>query len=134
MPVFSKSGVYLVKTGSEEFCVSVRSSPKEGLVQFLEGSQVPAMEKITHSVVDYNPADNLQKYHAGRNRTFELFLPLVLLATLALFVEGWLANPIRARAEKTTRSESTQTAGQDKQPDDTLSTSGREVLVGRGAG
>ena len=134
MPVFSKSGVYLVKTGSEEFCVSVRSSPKEGLVQFLEGSQVPAMEKITHSVVDYNPADNLQKYHTGRSRTFELFLPLVLLATLALFVEGWLANPIRARAEKTTRSESTQTAGQDKQPGDTLSTSGREVLVGRGAG
>jgi len=134
MPVFSKSGVYLVKAGSEEFCVSVRSSEKEGLMQFLEGSQVPAMEKITHSVVDYDPADDLQKYHAGRSRTFELFLPLVLLATLALLVEGWLANPIRARAEKTMRSESTQTAGQGKQPGDTLSTSGQEFLIGRGAG
>lgn len=40
MPVFSKSGVYLVKAGDEEFCVSVRSSPKEGLTQFLKGSQV----------------------------------------------------------------------------------------------
>jgi hypothetical protein len=134
MPVFPKSGVYLVKAGGEEFCVSVRSSPKEGLTQFLQGSQVPAMEKITHSIVDYNPADDLQKYHAGQTRTFELFLPFILLATLALLAEGWLANPIRARAKKTTRSESTQAAGQSKQPGDTLSTSDQEVLVGRGAG
>jgi len=134
MPAFSKSGVYLVKAGNKEFCVSVRSSPKEGLTQFLQGSKIPAMEKITHSVVDYDPADDLQKYHAGQSRTFELFLPLVLLATLALLIEGWLANPIRARAEKTTRSESTQAAGQGKQPGETLSTSGQEVLVSGGAG
>ena len=134
MPIFSKSGVYLVKAGSEEFCVSVRSSPKEGLTQFLQGSKVPAMDKITHSIVDYNPADDLQKYHAGQSRTFELFLPLVLLATLALLVEGWLANPIRARAEKTTHPESTHAAGHGKQPGDTLSTSGQEVLVSGGAG
>jgi hypothetical protein len=134
MPVFSKSGAYLVKAGSEECCVSVRSSPKEGLTQFLQGSQVPAMEKITHSIVDYNPADDLLKYHVGQSRTYELFLPFILLATLALLAEGWLANPIRARAEKTTRSESTQASSLDKQPGDTLSTSGQEVLVNRGAG
>ena len=134
IPIFSKSGVYLVKAGDEEFCVSVRSSPKEGLTQFIQGSQVPAMEKITHSIVDYDPADDLQKYHAGQSRTFELFLPLVLLATLALLAEGWLANPIRARAEKTIRQENTQAAGQSKQPGDTLSTPGQEVLVGGGAG
>jgi hypothetical protein len=134
MPVFSKSGVYLVKAGNEEFCVSVRSSPKEGLTQFLKDSKVPAMEKITHSIVDYNPADDLQKYHAGQSRTFELFLPFIILTTLALLAEGWLANPIRARVEKTTRSESTKAAGQGKQPGDALNTSGQEVLVGGGAG
>jgi hypothetical protein len=134
MPVFSKSGVYLIKAGDEEFCVSVRSSPKEGLTQFLEGTQVPAMEKITHSIVDYNPADDLQKYHVGQSRMYELFLPFILLATLALLAEGWLANPIRARAEKTTRSESTQAAGQNKQPSDALSTSDQEVLISGGAG
>jgi len=133
-PVFSKSGVYLVKTANEEFCVSVRSSPQEGLTQFLKGSKVPAMEKITHSIVDYDPADDLQKYHTGQSRTFDLFLPLVLLATLALLAEGWLANPVRARAEKTTRSESTQPDGQGKQPGEALSTSGREILVSGGAG
>ena len=79
------------------------------------------MEKITHSIVDYNPAGDLQKYHAGQSRTFEMFLPFVLLATLSLLAEGWLANPIRAMAEKTTRSESTTAAGQ-------------EVLAGGGAG
>ena len=134
MPVFSKSGVYLVKTGNEEYCVSVRSSPKEGLTQFLQGSKVPAMEKITHSIVDYNPADDLQKYHAGLSHTFELFLPLLLLATLALLIEGWLANPIRARSERTTRPESKSATGQNKQHSDAVSTSDQEVLIGRGAG
>jgi len=133
MPVFSKSGVYLVKAGNEEFCVSVRSSEKEGLMQFLQGTQVPAMEKITHSIVDYKPADDLQKYQVGQSRTFELFLPFILLATLALLAEGWLANPIMARTEKTTRPESTQTAGQGKQPGDALSTSDQEVLISGGA-
>ena len=92
------------------------------------------MEKITHSIVDYNPTDDLQKYHAGQSRTFELFLPFVLLTTLALLAEGWLANPIRARAEKTTRPESTQAAGQNKQPGDAVSKSDQEVLVSGGAG
>jgi hypothetical protein len=133
-PVFFKSGVYLVKAGNEEFCVSVRSSPKEGLTDFLQGSQVPAMGKITHSIVDYKPMDDLQKYHAGLSRTFELFLPLLLLATLALLIEGWLANPIRAGAEKTTRTVGTQSAAMEKLPGEAVKKSEQEILVSGGAG
>jgi len=133
-PVFSKSGVYLVKAGSEEFCVSVRSSSKEGLTQFLQGSQVPAMQKIKHSIVDYNPADDLQKYHAGLSRTINLFLPLLLLATLALLAEGWLANPIRARAEKSTRTVGKRSAGLEKQPGEAVNMADQEILVSGGAG
>jgi HAMP domain-containing protein len=48
--------------------------------------------------VDYDPTEDLAKYHYGQVRTFELFLPLVLLATLAMLAEGWLANPIRAKS------------------------------------
>jgi len=99
MPAFSKPGVFLVKTSDKEYCVSVRSSEKEGLMQFIRGSQVPALERIAHTVLDYDPADDLQKYQYGHSRTFELFLPFVLLATLALLAEGWLANPIRARLQ-----------------------------------
>jgi len=133
MPVFSKSGVYLVKAGNEEFCVSVRSSPKEGLTQFLQGSQVPSMQKIKHSIIDYKPEDDLQEYHAGLSRTFELFLPFLLLATLALLIEGWLANPVRARTEKKTRPEIAQKTGQSEQISDTMITSDEEVLIGKGA-
>ena len=99
MPAFSKPGVYLAKSGDTEYCVSVRSSDKEGLMQFVTGSKVPALNRVTHEIVDYNPSEGFEKYHLGQSRTFNMFLPLVLLATLALLVEGWLANPIRARAE-----------------------------------
>ncbi len=96
--VFSKPGVYLVKGGEKEYRVCVRSSEKEGLTQFLGGTQVPTLEHVTHSVVDYDPTEDFAKYHYGQVRTFELFLPLVLLATLAMLAEGWLANPIRAKS------------------------------------
>ncbi len=100
MPAFSKPGVYLAKSGDKEYCVSVRSSDKEGLTQFVTGSQVPALSRVTHEIVDYNPSGGFDKYHLGQSRTFNMFLPLVLLATLALLVEGWLANPIRAKTER----------------------------------
>jgi len=133
MPAFSKSGVYLVKSGDKEYCVSVRSSEKEGLEQFLKGSQVPALEKITHRIVNYNPDEELQKYHSGQSRTFELFLPLILLATFALLVEGWLANPVRAMREETTKSGSKLATAQRKEVNDALNEPDHEVLISRGA-
>lgn len=99
MPAFSKPGVYLAKSGEKEYCVSVRSSDKEGVNQFITGPQVAALNRVTHEIVDYDPSGGFEKYHVGQSRTFNVFLPLVLLATLALLVEGWLANPIRARTE-----------------------------------
>jgi hypothetical protein len=134
MPTFSRSGVYLAKSGDKEYFVSVRSSEKEGLKQFLKGSQVPALERITHKIVDYDPAKGLQEYHYGQTRTYELFLPLILLATLALLVEGWLANPVRAKSEEMTKSKSKLATAQNEQAGQTLSEPDREVLVGGGAG
>lgn len=133
MPAFSKAGVYLIKSDDKEYCVSVRSSEKEGLEQFLKGSQVPAMEKITHKIVNYNPNEELQKYHAGQSRTFEMFLPLLLLATLALLVEGWLANPVRARREETKKPENKRKAPQRKRVNDKLNEPDHEFLISRGA-
>lgn len=127
MPVLTKPGVYQIKAGDKEYCVSVRSSEKEGLTQFVEGSQIPALERITHTVVDYDPADELQKYHYGHSRTFELFLPLVILATLALLAEGWLANPVRAKSEEVTPLE----GGRQGEKMDEL---GQKVLISRGVG
>jgi hypothetical protein len=127
MPVFTKPGVYQIKASNREYCISVRSSDKEGLTQFVEGSQIPALEKITHTVVDYDPTDELEKYHYGHSRTFELFLPLVILATIALLAEGWLANPVRAKSEEITSLEGSS-------PNEQVEESGREILMSRGVG
>jgi len=129
MPAFSKPGVFLVKAGEKEYCVSVRSSEKEGLMQFIRGSQVPALERITHTVLDYDPAEDLQKYQYGHSRTFELFVPLILLATLALLAEGWLANPIRAKSATMQPAGGSLPQGRDgnRQAE-------REILAGRGVG
>lgn len=131
MPVFTKPGVYQIKASNKEYCISVRSSEKEGLTQFVKGPHIPALEKITHTVVDYSPTDELEKYHYGHSRTFELFLPLVILATIALLAEGWLANPVRARSEEVTPLEG---KARSEQVGDMMGESGREVLMSRGVG
>ena len=134
MPAFSKSGVYLVKSGEKEYCVSVRSSDKEGLTQFLAGSRVPALGRITHEIVDYNPAEGFEKYHHGQSRTYNMFLPLLLLATLALLVEGWLANPRRARAEQVTKAGAGAGAAAKEQAAEPAGTIDAQVAVSGGAG
>jgi hypothetical protein len=133
-PAFSKPGVYLLQSGEREYCVSVRSSDKEGLTQFVKGSQVSALGGVTHEIVDYDSAEGFEKYHYGQSRTFELFLPLILLATLALLVEGWLANPIRAKSESTTQPKSALETTPGEQVGKTLSEPDREILISGGAG
>ncbi|TKJ33413.1 MAG: hypothetical protein CEE38_20635 [Planctomycetes bacterium B3_Pla] len=133
-PAFSKPGVYLLQSGDREYCVSVRSSDKEGLTQFVKGSQVSALGGVTHEIVDYDPAEGFEKYHYGQSRTFELFLPLILLATLALLVEGWLANPVRAKSESTTQPKSTLETTLGEQMGKTLNEPDREILVSGGVG
>jgi len=127
LPVFTQPGVYQVNAEDKEYCISVRASEKEGLTQFVEGSQIPVLEKITHTVVNYDPADGLEKYHYGHSRTYELFLPLLLLATLALLAEGWLANPVRAKSEEIVSREGERRSEQSDE-------SKRKVLIGRGVG
>jgi Aerotolerance regulator N-terminal/von Willebrand factor type A domain len=133
IPAFSQPGVFLIKAGEKEYCVSVRASEKEGLMQFIRGSQVPTMGRIAHTVVDYDPAEDLRKYQYGYSRTFELFLPFVLLATLALLAEGWLANPLRARSA-TTQAQGKHDIAEIEKAGDTDGRTQREFAVGRGAG
>jgi len=98
VPVFPKAGVYLLTAGDSQYCISVRASDKEGLDKFLQGSQVPAMGRIAHYVFDYNEAEDFEQYRRYQARTVELYLPLLLLATLALLAEGLLGSPKPVRA------------------------------------
>jgi hypothetical protein len=71
----------------------VRASDKEGLEQFVEGSEVPALGQIAHKILPFDEAADFEQYHKGQARSVEMFLPLLLLATLALLAEGWLGAP-----------------------------------------
>jgi len=107
IPAFPRAGVYLVTAGDNKYCISVRSSATEGLERFIEGSEVPAMGQIAHEILPYDEAIDFEQYHKGQARSVELFLFLLLLATLALLAEGWLGAPrlSKAREEKTPEAE-----------------------------
>ena len=107
IPAFPRAGVYLVTAGDKKYCISVRASGKEGLEKFVEGSEVPAMGQIAHKILPYDEAVDFAQYHKGQARSVELFLLLLLLATLALLAEGWLGAPrlSKAREEKTPEAE-----------------------------
>jgi hypothetical protein len=103
IPAFPRAGVYLAKTGNNKFCISVRASEKEGLEEFVEGSQVPAMGRIAHKILPYNETEDFEQHHKGQARAIELYLFLLLLATLALLAEGWLGAPKLARSRQSAR-------------------------------
>ncbi len=98
IPAFPRTGVYLVTAGDEKYCISVRASEKEGLEQFVEGPEVAALGHITHKILPFDEAADFEQYHKGQARSVELFLALLLLATLALLIEGWLGAPRLSQA------------------------------------
>ncbi|MCP4613392.1 MAG: VWA domain-containing protein [Planctomycetes bacterium] len=100
VPAFPRTGVYLVTAGDEKYCISVRASEKEGLEQFVEGSEVAALGEIAHKILPFDEAADFEQYHKGQARSVELFLPLLLLATLALLAEGWLGAPRLSKGSK----------------------------------
>ncbi len=100
IPAFPRAGVYLVTAGDKKYCISVRASEKEGVEKFIEGSEVPAMGQIAHKILPYDEAVDFEQYHKGQARSVELFLFLLLLATLALLAEGWLGAPRLSRASQ----------------------------------
>jgi hypothetical protein len=107
IPAFPRAGVYLVTAGDNKYCISVRASEKEGLEKFVEGSEMPALGQIAHQILPYDEAVDFEQYHKGQARSVEMFLFLLLLATLALLAEGWLGAPRLSRAgqEKTPEAE-----------------------------
>ena len=102
MPVFTQPGAYRLKTGDRIIAVSVCSSSREGLMQFVDGTSIPGLNSVTHEIVNFDPDDAFEQYHQGLSRTFNLFLPLILMATAAMLVEGWLAHPVRAGSARVT--------------------------------
>jgi hypothetical protein len=98
MPAFPRTGVFLATTGSDKCCISVRASDKEGRRQFVESSGVPILGPIAHTVVAFDVNADYAQYHAGQARAVELYIPSLLLLTLAVLLEGLLgASRVRSR-------------------------------------
>ncbi len=99
LPAFPRTGVYLATMGDRKSCLAVRASPKEGDWQFVEGTSVPILGPVAHTVVPFEAQADYAKYHAGQARVTELYVPLLVLATIALLLEGLLgAARVRSRS------------------------------------
>ena len=93
IPALPRTGVYLLKTGDEETCLSIRPSEKEGNARFVEATDLPLMGSVRHTVVAYDADRDYTRYHAAQARAAELYVPLLLLALLLMMVEGLLGAP-----------------------------------------
>jgi hypothetical protein len=102
LPAFPRTGVYLATTGNQKCCLAVRSSSREGELGFVESTSVPALGPISHTVLPFDAQTNYTQYHAGQARVRELYVPLLLLATLAVLVEG-LLGAARVRSGRVCR-------------------------------
>ncbi len=98
LPAFPRTGVYLATMGDRKSCLAVRASPREGEWQFVEGTSVPILGPVAHTIVPFDAQADYSKYHVGQARVTELYVPLLVLATLALLIEGLLsAARVRSR-------------------------------------
>ncbi|MEI7729447.1 MAG: BatA and WFA domain-containing protein [Verrucomicrobiota bacterium] len=91
-PVFPRTGVYAVTAGKKMYCVAVRSSSKEGVRQFIASDKVPALAGLSYGVRNFSDAESVAAEARKMQSSLDTFLPFLLLALLALGVEGWLAN------------------------------------------
>ena len=101
-------------------------------MQFVTGSRIPAFQGLGHEIVDFDPGERFARYHQGQNRTFNLFLPLLLLATAAWLAEGWLANPVRVISEHVIPSHGASSRSQSNRTHTTFEQVEQTVAAGRG--
>jgi aerotolerance regulator-like protein/VWA domain-containing protein len=93
MPAFVKMGVYLIEGEKGKTCVSVRASDREGIEQYIEEDEVPIIGRLAHKVTPYEEGEDFSDFQErSAFAKVRFYLPLLLLATLALLAEGLLAN------------------------------------------
>lgn len=100
LPVFPRSGVYAVRTGTNLAYVSVRSSDQEARRAFITSDRIPALGSLSATVRDFSDAETIAAQARQMQTAMELFLPFLLLAMLCLAAEGWLANPRPRKAKQ----------------------------------
>jgi hypothetical protein len=103
IPAFPRSGAYSVRVEDEQrgtfesFCLSVRSSDREGSGRVVESATVPALGSFPHTVRNLSEGD-LEEVAAASRTGSPLYTPLLVLALLGLMVESLLGAPPLRRA------------------------------------
>jgi hypothetical protein len=92
LPVFARSGVYALESPERVWSISVRSADSEGTREMVSGDAIPLLAGIEHRVFDYQSLDDFENQLATGATGTALFLPLLLLALLALLIESWLGS------------------------------------------
>jgi len=103
VPVFPRSGAYSIQVGQESFCLSVRSADQEGSRRFIETDVVPAAAGMPYTVRTLEETDLTEALNASR-AGLPLYLPLLILAMLALVAESLLGAPPGNAKESNQRS------------------------------
>ncbi len=100
LPPFPRAGVYALSIGDQEFVVSVRASPGEGLPGCVAGDTAPALGALRHRVEDFHGGDDMVAAWRRGRTGLEAMPWLLALAFAAVLAEGWLANRslVRPRA------------------------------------
>jgi len=92
-PAFARSGVYTVQAGTNTITLAIRSSDREGRLQFLPSDTIPVLDGLNYTVKTLSEASALTDTTVIARRGLNLYLPFLLLALAAWIAEGWLANP-----------------------------------------
>ena len=96
-PRLVRSGGYEMRIGEKRYGLSVRGSVEEGSQKFVTDQNVPVMGEIDHKVVALNDDDELKALLVASRTGIDLYLPLLLLAMVAMIAEGILGSPRKHR-------------------------------------
>jgi hypothetical protein len=92
MPIFARSGVYVIENGPHQTYVAVNASARESREAYLSGKEVPAAGGLAYSMDNYRSANDLMAKLKRRRVGLDFYTPFVLACLLALVTEGWLAS------------------------------------------
>ncbi len=100
-PILVRGGAYIATVGQQETCLTVLPSGDEGRSGFIEGTDVGALEGITHAVRELSDEENFRDELQDSLTGAGLYLPLLLLALAFMIVEGLLGAPAKKWKDST---------------------------------
>jgi hypothetical protein len=100
VPMLVREGAYIVRMGERKACLSVTPSDAEGNKAFVVGDEVPAVSGVAHVVRELSDEEDFRDELESSVAGMGLYVPLLLLAAIALMAEGLLGSPALRRKKR----------------------------------